>query len=73
MLSTNAVAVIGFISLFGLMLLRVPIAMPTGTRSSISVNSETNPMTATALVLIPDYSVALILGSCISSGWKISR
>ncbi len=46
--------------------------MPTGTRSSIKPNSEMKPMTATALVLTR-YSVALIAGSCISSGWKISR
>ncbi len=47
--------------------------MPTGTRSSIRPNSEMKPMMATALVLIAGYSVALILGSCISSGWKIRR
>ena len=47
--------------------------MPTGTRSSISANSATKPMTATASVLMSAYSAALILGSCISSGWKISR
>ena len=47
--------------------------MPTGTRSSISANSATNPRTATASVLMPVYSAVLTLGSCIRSGWKISR
>ena len=65
-MSTDAVAVLGFVALFALMLLRVPIAMPTGTRSSISASSATNPRTATASVLI--YSVPVTLGSCIASG-----
>ena len=49
--------------------------MPTGTRSSISANSATKPMMATASVLIVasldrlDDSASL----SISSGWKISR
>jgi len=42
--------------------------MPTGTRNSIIANRLTNPMTATASLLIAAYSATLILGSCNSSG-----
>ena len=34
--------------------------MPTGTRSSISVNSATKPMTATASLLTRHHSTGLI-------------
>ena len=49
--------------------------MPTGTRSSISTNSATKPMMATASVLIARSLDRLDLasGRAISSGWKISR
>ncbi len=47
--------------------------MPTGTRSSISANRLTKPTRATTSLLMPAYSAVLILASCISSGWKISR
>ena len=49
--------------------------MPTGTRSSISANSATKPMMATASVLIAPLSLdRLDLGlAAINSGWKISR
>ena len=39
--------------------------MPTGTRSSISVNRLTKPIRATASLLMPRYSAVLILGSWI--------
>jgi hypothetical protein len=50
--------------------------MPIGTRNSISVNSETNPITATASVDIgfshsPDFEISST--GFINSGWKISR
>ena len=57
-MSANLVAIVGFLSLFALMLLRVPvtptrpIAMPTGMRSSISANRLRKPMMATAFALI---------------------
>ena len=52
--------------------------MPTGTRSSISTNRLTNPMMATASVLIELMRRSLdrldLVGLlAISSGWKISR
>ena len=47
--------------------------MPTGTRSSISANSATNPRMATASVLMMPYSTVVSLASWMSSGWKISR
>ena len=46
--------------------------MPTGTRSSISTNRLTNPMMATASVLIHSTGRSSS-GFFISSGWKISR